>query len=168
MTGLAAALPDFRERPVDAEPSAVTLHARRLELDRRTMLRLATGAALGLGLAALDLIGRALPARGVEPSPVLSEWSDCQGFFSSSTVCVPTTAYFGTGVPGVCSGSWHRNYSYTGGSVTYDYTFNNTSCNGRNAWRWTNGTRRKCSDGWTYYRDGTTYRNTFSICRTAI
>ncbi len=168
MTRLVDALPDFREQPAHAEPSAVTLQARRFEFDRRTMLRLAAGAAVGVGLATLDLIGRALPGRAVEPHPVFAEWSSCHGFFDASTICVPNTAYFGTGVPGVCSGSWHRNYSYTGGSVSYDYTFNNTSCNGRNAWRWTSGTRRKCSDGWTYYRDGTTYRSTFSICRTVI
>jgi hypothetical protein len=81
---------------------------------------------------------------------------------------VPSTAWFGSGTPGVCNGSWHRNDKYYGSSVSYDFTFNNTSCDTRNAWRWASGTRRKCSDGHTYYRDGGTYRNTFSICRTAI
>ena len=115
MTRLVDALPDFREQPAHAEPSAVMLQARRFEFDRRTMLRLAAGAAVGVGLATLDLIGRALPGWAVEPHPVFAEWSSCHGFFDASTICVPNTAYFGTGVPGVCSGSWHRNYSYTGG-----------------------------------------------------
>lgn len=165
----AAALPDFWTRPVDATSSVLTRAARRSTYDRRTLLRLTAGAAAGLGLATLDLVGRALPGRGVEPHPVLAEWSDCQHIHSPSTICVPETAYYGTGVPGVCSGSWHRNFAYTGDSVAYDFTFNNTSCNGRNAWRWEAGTPScKCSDGWTFYQDGATYRSTFSICRTEI
>ena len=170
MTASAATLPDYDERPSNATPSAITSQARRLELNRRTVLQLTAGGALGLGLATLDLIGRALPSRASNPNPILSVWGDCSPshYYASSTICVPTSAYYGTGTPGTCSGTWHRNYSYYGSSVSYNYTFNNTSCSGRNAWKWTTGTRRKCSDGWTYYRDGSTYRNTFSICRTAL
>ncbi|HET6532822.1 MAG TPA: hypothetical protein VFH03_19720 [Actinoplanes sp.] len=169
MTGTAASLPDFYTPPPDATPSAVTAQARRAALGRRTLLKLAAGGALGIGLAALDLVSRALPGRATNPNPVLSVWNDCRGFFHSTTVCVPNTAYYGTGTPRVCNGSWHRNDKYTGSSVSYDFTFNNTSCSTRNAWRWVGRTaNRKCSDGWTYYRDGSTYRNSFSICRTAI
>jgi hypothetical protein len=162
----AAALPDFYTAPPDAEPSAVTAELRRSAVGRRTLLKLAAGGALGIGLAALDLVSRALPARATNPNPVLSVWPDCttSHWFNASSICYPPTAYYGS----VCNGSWHRNDSYSGSSVTYNYTFDNTSCTGRNAWRWTNGTRRKCSDGHTYYQDGSTYRNTFSICRTAI
>ncbi len=167
MTVTAASLPDFHQPPPDPVPSAVTAEARRSSLGRRTFLQLTAGGALGIGLAALDLVSRALPSRATTPNPVLSVWSDCRSYYDSVSICVPRSAYYG-GSPGVCNGSWHRNDRYSGSSVTYDFTFNNTSCAGRNAWRWATGTRRKCSDGWTYYRDGSTYRNSFSICRTAI
>jgi len=169
VTITAAALPDYETRPADATPSTITLQARRFELKRRSILRLAVGGALGLGLATLDLVGRAMPARASNPNPILSVWGDCSpnDYYASSTVCVPTTAWYGNGTPGTCSGTWHRNYSYYGSSVTYDYTLNNTSCAGRNAWKWGGSVRKKCSDGFTYYVDGSTYRNTFSICRTS-
>ena len=170
MTASAATLPDFNQRPPDATPSAITLQARRLDYNRRTVLRLVVGGAIGLGLATLDMISRALPARATNPNPILSVWSDCSpaGFFAPSTICVPTSAYYGGGTPGVCAGTWHRNDRDSTGPVTFNFTFNNTSCSNRNAWRWTSGTRRKCSDGHTIYNSGTVHRNTFSICRTAI
>ena len=165
MTITAAGLPDFSTAPPDATPSAVTATIRGSRLGRRTLLRLTFGGAAGVGLAALDLIGKALPARATNPNPVLSVWNDCQGYWASSTTCIPTTAWYSS----TCNGSWHRNDSYSGSSVTYNYTFDNTSCSSRNSWRWTGrGNHRKCSDGWTVYRDGSTSRNTFSICRTAI
>lgn len=161
----AAGLPDFHTAPPDATPSTVTATIRGSRVGRRTMLRLAAGGALGLGLATLDLIGRALPSRATNPNPVLSVWNDCRGYFAASTTCVPTSAWYSS----TCNGSWHRNDSYSGSSVSYNYTFDNTSCSSRNAWRWVgSGASRKCSDGWTIYRDGSTSRNTFSICRTAI
>jgi len=169
VTVTADSLPDFYTAPPDARPSAVTAQMRRSPVGRRTLLKLAAGGALGLGLAALDLVARVLPSRANNPNPILSVWSDCRGYFSSSTVCVPSTAYYGGGTPKVCNGSWHRNDKYYGSSVTYDFTFYNTTCDGRNAWRWIGRVaNRKCSDGHTYYVDGSTYRNTFSICRTAI
>ena len=169
MTVTAASLPDFSTAPPDALPSAVTAQVRRSTVGRRTLLKLVAGGGLGIGLAALDLVARALPSRANNSNPILSVWSDCHGYFSSSTVCVPSTAYYGGGTPKVCNGSWHRNDKYSGSSVTYDFTLYNTTCDGRNAWRWIGRVaNRKCSDGHTYYRDGSTYRNTFSICRTAI
>ncbi|WP_250007971.1 hypothetical protein [Actinoplanes sp. M2I2] len=166
MTSTVATLPDFHTAPPDATPSVVTATIRGSRVSRRTVLQLVGGGALGLGLAALDLVTRALPSRATNPNPVLSVWNDCRGYYSSSpTTCVPATAWYSS----TCNGSWHRNDSYSGSSVTYNYTFDNTSCSSRNAWRWTgSGVNRKCSDGRTVYRDGSTSRNTFSICRTAI
>lgn len=168
MTRAASVLPDFHTAPPDFTPSAVAAEIRRTQVGRRTLFRLAAGGALGVGLAALDLVGRALPGRANNPNPVLSVWSDCTPvrYYADGTTCSPSSAWYSN----VCNGSWHRNDKYSGSSVTYDYTFNNTSCNNRNAWRWIpgRGSRRKCSDGWVYYRDGSTTRNRFSICRTAI
>jgi hypothetical protein len=166
VTITADSLPDFYTAPPDATPSAVTARVRRSAVGRRTLLKLATGGALGIGLGVLDLVARALPSSANNPNPILSIWNDCRGYFASSTICVPTSAFYGSSV---CNGTWHRNDKYYGSSVSYDYTFNNTSCDTRNAWRWVGRVaNRKCSDGWTYYSDGGTYRNTFSICRTAI
>jgi hypothetical protein len=165
MTITAADLPEFNTAPPNATPSAVTAAVRGSGLSRRALLRLVTGGAMGLGLATLDLVGRALPSRATTSNPVLSVWSDCHGWWDSSTTCYPPSAWYSS----TCNGSWHRNDRYSSGTVYYDYSFDNTSCSSRNAWRWTGrGNHRKCSDGWTIYRDGSTSRNTFSICRTAI
>ena len=167
-----ADVPDFDVAPTGLWPASEVVGAiRRNKLGRRTVLRLAVTAAMGLGLAALDLIPVGRRAWATNPNPILSVWGDCRGYISPTTVCVPSSAYYS----GTCAGSWHRNDHYYGSSVTYDYTFNNTSCSGRNAWKWFGASgaghstlRRKCSDGHTYYVDGSTYRNGFSICRTAI
>ena len=169
VTVTAATLPDFDTAPPDAVPSAVTAQARRSAVRRRTLLKMAIGGALGTGLAALDLVARALPGRANNPNPILSVWNECRGYFDSGTICVPNTAYYGGGTPGVCNGSWHRNDKQTSGTVRFDFTLYNTTCDTRNAWRWVGRVHnRKCSDGHTYYSGGGVNRNTFSICRTAI
>jgi hypothetical protein len=161
-------VPSIDEPPAVWEESSIAARARAAALNRRSVLRLAAASAMGVGIWALEQLPNARRAFANNPNPILSQWADCSpsDFYSSSTICVPTSAYYNSVV---CAGTWHRNDKYSSQTVTYDYTFNNTSCSGRNAWRWTLETvHRKCSDGHTYYLDGSTYRNTFSICRTAI
>ncbi len=165
-----ADLPDWDEPPPRGGPvSTLTEAIRRQAASRRSVLKLIAGGAMGLGIATIDLI----PTRAAAVTPILSVWGDCHGYIDTSSVCVPRTAYYSSTV---CNGSWHRNDSYHDSFVSYSYTFNNTSCSGRNAWKWFGATgaghtttRRKCSDGHTEYADIVGNRvSSFSICRTAI
>jgi hypothetical protein len=164
-----AGLPDWDDAPPGAPLSALTEVIRRKAATRRSVLKLIAGGAMGLGIASLSFV----PQRAAAVTPILSVWGDCHGYIDPVSVCVPRGAYYSSSV---CNGSWHRNDSYHDGFVSYSYTFNNTSCSTRNAWKWFGASgsghstlRRKCSDGHTTYADiGGTRINSFSICRTAI
>ncbi|WP_433533179.1 hypothetical protein ACQPYA_14850 [Micromonospora sp. CA-263727] len=161
-----------RSRVVDLVPSAVEAPAspeptrmidKRSAMSRRRVLGIVSGAAVASGLGVLDLFPWSRP-RGAFAA-AYTEHSDCRGYFNSTSICVPSTALY----TGNCSGSWHRNDGSSGTCYNFRYTHDPSSCDGHNAWRWTSGTRRKCSDGWYEYADcGGGRVSRFSICRTAI
>lgn len=139
-------------------------------VSRRTVLRGVAGIALAGGMLTLDSIARKLPH-----ASALTAWSDsagCQGYYASSSVCVPSSAYFGSDN---CSGTFHRN-AYVGtacspgtGFTQRYFTPNETACNGKNRWTWA-ASRRRCSDGYKYTYNqcnGQVEYDGFSICRTS-
>lgn len=132
---------------------------------RRRLLSTVVGITVVSGLGLLDLLPWSRPRSAL--AAAYEQWYDCRGYFNSSTICVPSSAYYRSSN---CSGSWHRNDGSSGTCYSFKYTHDPDSCAGRNAWRWTGRVaRRKCSDGWYYYQDcGGGYINRFSICRTAI
>jgi hypothetical protein len=167
-----ADLPDWDAPPSGRwQRSELAASVRDQAASRRSVLKFVVGGALGLGVWSLEMVP--LKASATNPNPVLSVWGDCHGYINPTTVCVPSSAYYSSSV---CSGSWHRNDAASGTGYSYNYTFNNTSCSTRNAWKWFGASgsghstlRRKCSDGHTEYADvGGTRISSFSICRTAI
>lgn len=163
-----ADLPDLDREPPGASASAVREIVARRVSTRRTVFQLVSGAAVALGVAALEL----RPTRA--SAVTLSVWPDCHGFINPSTVCTPPSWYISGTLP--CNGTWHRWDSYNDSFVNYSFQFYDTSCGTKNAWKWYGATgaghstlKRKCSDGHTSYADvgGTRIYNS-SICRTAL
>ena len=160
-------IPSAYEKPEGALPSRVT--PGRARWNRRQVFGAALGVATAAGLGALDLLPGARP-RSAAAAVYTTYWTDCHGYANASSVCTPSTAYYGADN---CTNTWHRDDGRTGTCFSANYTSNPTSCGGRNAWRWNGGsttsTRRKCSDG-DYYvvTCGSTGVDRFSICRTAI
>ena len=107
-----------------------------IRTNRRTILGVVTGAAVASGLAVLDLFPWSKPKGAF--ADAYTTWGDCRGYFSASTICYPSSAYY----TGNCSGPWHRNDGGSGTCYNYRYTHDPSSCDGHNAWRWTSGTRR--------------------------
>jgi hypothetical protein len=142
---------------------------------RRRFLQTMGAVGVGVGLAFTD----GLSTRFARPAGALpyEMWRDCQGYFISSTTCVPSNAYYGTEV---CDAdAWHRNdfilvpISPEMTLVGY-YIHLGETCRGRNAWLWTwsIGVATKCSDGntevwsWPTTGEGALLARDFSICRT--
>lgn len=158
-------IPSAVDMPEQALPTQVGV--KREGWSRRSVLGLATGAAVATGLGVLDLLPWSKPR--IAASASYTAWETCKGYATASTVCMPSSALYS----GNCSGSWHRNDGASGTCYNLRYTHETDSCAGHNAWKWYGGStsslRRKCSDGWYEYNDcggGHVYR--FSICRTAI
>ncbi|WP_214413833.1 hypothetical protein [Sphaerisporangium fuscum] len=159
-------IPSATQAPEAALPSRVV--AKR-GWSRRRALGMAFGVVTAAGLGALDLLPGAR-LRGAAASVHKTIWDECKGYATSSQVCQPASAYFGSDN---CTGTWHRDDGYTGTCVSINYTSEATSCAGRNAWRWHGGStsskKRKCSDGYYYVVTcGASPVNRFSICRTAL
>jgi hypothetical protein len=141
---------------------------------RRRFLQMMGAVGVGMGLAFTD----GLSTRFARPAGAAAYevWGDCRGYFSSSTTCVPSSAYYGSDN---CDGNtWHRNDTVVVG-VTLDvvlvgiYTHLPSTCAGRNAWlwAWAGGQSTKCSDGrkevWrATSTESTLLSSQFSICRT--
>jgi hypothetical protein len=158
---LLAQVPSSTEPPPAPLPSTVIMP--RVRLSRRRVLAALAGAATASGLAVLDLLPWSRPRAAF--AAAYEEWEDCHGFYSSITVCTPSNALYS----GNCSGSWHRADHGSGTCYSWAYFHDPDDCGLRNAWRWTSGTRRKCSDGYYQYAScggGFSYQK--SICRTAI
>ena len=154
-------VPHANVAPPDAQPSRVV--RRQSALSRRGLLAAVTGGAVAAGLGALDLLPWSKPKGAF--AAAYQEWGDCHGYFNSSTICVPSSALYSN----TCNGSWHRNDGSSGTGYVYRYYHHPTRCSDRNAWRWTSGTRRKCSDGDYFYQaQGSSGSTRMSICRTAI
>jgi hypothetical protein len=155
-------VPSTVEPPANPQPSRVAVSV--TGLSRRAVITAITGAAVASGLAVLDLIPWSRPRGAL--AAAYTAWETCVGYYDPNTICVPSDAYYGSDN---CSGSWHRNDGGSGTCYSYRYDHYADTCNGHNAWKWTSGTRRKCSDGWKQYYDcGGASVNRFSICRTAI
>ncbi|MEV0597402.1 hypothetical protein [Nonomuraea cavernae] len=160
-------IPSAQEAPEAALPSRVASGTSRWS--RRRMFGMAFGVATAAGLGALDLLPGSRP-RSAAAAVYKTIHDTCRGFVNASTVCVPPSAYYGSDN---CTSTWHRDDGYSGTCVSINYTSHPSTCDGRNAWRWTGGsttsTRRKCSDGQYYVvQCGSSAINRFSICRTAI
>lgn|SRR5574341_567244 len=157
-------VPSMDEAPAQGTTaSGIVAALRDSGVRRRSFLRFVAGGAMGVGLTVLGALPPARP-RGAWAHCCLSEWTDgCHGYFSSSTTCVPSSAYYSN----TCtSGKWHRDDGASGTCYSYKYTHNHSSCDGRNAWRW--GSTR-CSDGWFEYADcGGGRISSFSICRATV
>lgn len=157
-------IPSATDEPEDAPPTAM-LGRSETEFSRRRLLSTIAGIGIAAGLGLLDALPWSRPQGAF--AAAYQEWSTCQGYYASSTTCVPTTALYSN----TCSGSWHRNDGSSGTCYNYRYYHHPTRCNGRNAWRWKNsrGSDRKCSDGDYNYADcGGGRVSRMSICRTAI
>lgn len=153
-------LPDVDQRPEEYLPRDRTVDG---APSRRTVLKGTMAVVAGAALGALDLLPFSRPAA----AHAYTEWTTCVGYYSSSTICVPSSAYYGSDN---CLTSWHKNqYDLVNTCILAEYEINLTSCSGRNAWRWGS---TKCSDGWKYSRDlcngGSTVINNFSICRSQV
>jgi hypothetical protein len=157
-------LPSAQEGPANATPSRMT--AATPAISRRRVLGLIAGTAVASGLAALDVLPWSKP-RNAYAALQQHGLGDCRGYFDSATICVPSNALYDSHV---CSGSWHKDKTEQNPNYQKKWTPAPRRCDGKNAWRWTRGTRRKCSDGDYYYfgRGIPTPIERMSICRTAI
>ncbi len=160
-------LPDALNKPTDARPSRIRQFLIDPRATRRRVLKMFTGAGVAMGLGAIGSIPLSRPRPAY--AAAYEEWlNSCQGYYAASTVCVPTSAYYGSDncAPG---STWHREDRVRQDScVEIRYTHDPTSCNGRNAWVWRgNGPSAKCSDGRRYVENscGSDF-SAFSICRT--
>lgn len=160
-----ASLPHVEDVPERGANEPRRLRRSKQTVERRHALKIL--AAVGVGaVAAVD----ALPGARPRKAAAYTEWTSCQGYYSATTTCVPSSAYFGSDN---CAGTWHKNSPYweDAGRYRLRYTLYTSTCNGRNAWRWyTSATAyKKCSDGLKETIDednGNAYSSTFSICRT--
>lgn len=154
-------IPSVMDVPESPVPSRFAVRER--GWSRRRLFGTVAGVTIAAGLGALDV----LPWSKPRSADALTQWTDgCHGYYNSSSICTPSSAYYNSQN---CSASWHKNQGGSGTCYNYRFTPNTTSCAGRNAWRWTSGTRRKCSDGWYEYNDcGGGHISRFSICRTAV
>lgn len=161
-------IPSAEGAPAGALPSLVAVRDSRW--NRRRIIGMAFGAVTATGLAALDVFPGAR-TRSASAAVYMTEWDNsCRGFSNASTVCVPSSAYYGSDN---CTGSWHRDDGASGTCYSLNWTSLPSTCDGKNAWRWyggsTTSTRRKCSDGERYVSQcGSSPIDQFSICRTAI
>jgi hypothetical protein len=144
-------------------------------LSRRHLVKAFLGVAAGAALHTLGLLPFVKP-----PQAGAAKWTyylDCQGYFETSTICTPTSAYyFGyncTYIPGYDPhGYWHRDEGWVWNGSYWEYFSQDpTSCNYQNAWTWAKNYRSygynwQCSDGYyASYSSGAWYWGGFSICR---
>jgi hypothetical protein len=146
---------------------------------RRQFIQLASAVGAGIGLACLDVLSN--PFVKMAHAAPYEFWEDCHGYFSETTICVPSTSYFGSDN---CDFYYYAHFHRAG--VTYgndgqghnyrcEYEHNGSSCGGRNAWIWRGRVGNKmCSDGrkrrYIEYDGSGGWRlefNSFSICGTA-
>lgn len=133
---------------------------------RRTFLKATTAVATGVALGALDL----LPMTKPRIARAYTQYYNCTSaeYYSSSTTCSPSWNYMGGDN---CSVSWHRAGTvWLSPDVVATYTHHPYRCDGKNAWRWYQGSSyTKCSDGHKYSYDhsiDSVQVNSNSICRT--
>jgi hypothetical protein len=153
-------IPSVDERPPgEVEDSAVARVVHR-KASRRSVLRFAAVSAMALGM---NVVGWLPPGRP-RPAAALTEWFDCRGFYSSYTICVPSSWYHGSDC---CSGGWHRNTNSGSGCGLREYRARPTACADRNAWRWAHAYGSfRCSDGQLWYRNSSCTRvHTYSWCQ---
>jgi hypothetical protein len=170
---------DVRATPAPAEPESelpavsdpdtrVTRPKEVRRQARRHFLQMIGAAGVGVGLAFTD----SLSTRFARPAGAAAYemWGECRGYFSSTTTCVPSSAYYGSDN---CTGDWHRQEYLFFPDVVWGYLHHGFSCNGRNAWLWrwrTDGWSTKCSDGYVESYHPLTFQllsSQFSICRTS-
>lgn len=116
---------------------------------RRQFLRLASGAALGAGMAFAGVFPTARPAYATHLTPA-STTTGCYGSpFAGSTGCCACGSYVSSSVCG--PDNWHDHHTRAQGPASVYYALRTTSCRSKNAWFWTrSGARWRCSDG-KYY-----------------
>ncbi len=162
------AIPSVDEGGPAASPTWELLNAGH---SRRVVLK---GALLALGAFAVDaVVGLPFVRARRADAAAYQYYSGCQNFWHSTTICVPSYAYYGSDnrggpVSGRPGAYWHRSgYDSFSGRV---YTHDPSSCNGRNAWIWVKNYRSRdynwmCSDG---HLTATWHGwSSFSICRSA-
>lgn len=161
-------IPSAEEPPAGALPSLVAPASWRWS--RRRVVGMAFGAVTGAALGALNLLPMSRP-RSALAVVYTTSWSDCHGYANASTVCTPSSAYYGS--DNCTAAKWHRDDGASGTCYSINYTSEPSTCGGRNAWRWNGGStsslHRKCSDGHYYAAQcGHSPIDRFSICRSAI
>jgi len=146
--------------------SATWSYLERHQPSRRVILKTAI---VAMGALVLDSV-RGLPLLKTRPAYAAKYvyWSTCQGFYESSTICTPSSWYYGSDNRGYpVSGKpayWHREgYSYS-----RTYTHYPSTCAGNNAWIWAKNYRSTynvmCSDG--YVKSNTGWSSS-SICKSS-
>lgn len=160
-------IPSTEQAPEGALPSLMAV--RNSQWSRRRIVGMAFGAFTATGLAALDLFPGAR-TRSAAAAVYTTVWTDgCHGYANASSVCTPSSAYYSSDN---CTGTWHRDDGSSGTCYALNWTSLASTCDGRNAWRWSGGStsalRRKCSDGRRYVSScGSSPIDQFSICRTS-
>lgn len=168
---------DISHRPtsIDEAPSAlqpppgalVESSVKRHPATTVTRRRFMTFLIAGVTGSVLSAMGAFPPARrGLAHYAPGDVWgSSCRGYYSPSTTCVPSSAYFGSDV--CTSTKWHSDAGASGSGYSINYVMDHDSCDTRNAWVWSPAPGKvRCSDGAKYTSvqgGGTSY--TFSICR---
>lgn len=136
-----------------APPEGVVIprHVRRsrARVARREFLRLSGAAVVGTGLAFAGLFPTARPAHAGHARPC---WKQAQ-YCTNPTGSHPQCGSSGRSISRThCANSgWHRHNNVADSpGWYYEYRLRQTSCNGRNAWLWnawrcSDGRRRRCS-----------------------
>jgi hypothetical protein len=167
----ARARPAYPTLPVVDDPELPVSRPKEVRRQaRRHFLQMMGAVGAGVGLAFTDVLSN----RFTRPAGAAAYevWGDCRGYYSSTTTCVPSSAYYGSDN---CTGNWHREGRIGIPGPTppdlqfIEYTHLPTTCAGRNAWVWITGdVGTKCSDGrkmrWRAATGEIIY-NYFSICR---
>jgi hypothetical protein len=134
-------LPSLTTRP---EGAVISRQARRARsrLARREFIRIAGAAALGTGLGFAGLFATARPAHAGHARPCWRESQYCTNPSGSHPQCGTSSSYIST--THCASSGWHRHDTRHEREFRIEWQLRNTSCNGRNAWRWN---AYRCSDG---------------------
>ena len=162
MSLLDTEIPDIDRAPGGATRSAIGAHLR-AEAKRRTVLKLAAGAGMTLGLSAVGVLAGAKKASAGWNS-TYDTWSNCSpnDYFNSSTTCTPPSWDISSFN---CNGAnYHRDDGASGTCYSQHWYVQFTSCDGKNAWIWSSPHTR-CSDGYYYYSVCGGSGMSYSICK---
>ena len=178
-------IPAMETAPADAPASRVRELVPNPPAVRRSVLKGVAVAALSATLVPFDWVFSRRPALAAacagDPAPTCEWTSPTCADYTSYT---PTASNWWAGDPAQCHGGWRRGgkpcnadnrhfdghweYTHTGIWESVYAQRITTSCQGRNAWRWSapSGNTFRCSDAWTqvYWTDNSYSGLTIAVC----